>query len=173
MPPGFRASDEDRENVIGRLQDESVKGRLSSETFLRRVDIALRARRVDELAGLLSDLPVPARKSGWLERWAGWCSAAGARASLAWRLPWLPRLVLPREDRVFVIGRAPDCDLPIRNMTVSWRHAELRRAGGEWLLADLGSTNGTRVNGWQAGRGFVVRPGDRLAFGTASYLVAD
>lgn len=173
VPPGLRACDEDRENVIERLQHESVRGRLSNETFLQRVDIALRARRLEELAGLLSDLPVPARKSGWLDRWAGWCSQAGARVSLAWRTPRLPRLVLPRGERVFAIGRAPDCDLPIRNMTVSWRHAELRRAGGEWLLTDLGSTNGTRVNGWRAGPGFVVRPGDRVAFGTASYLVAD
>ena len=61
----------------------------------------------------------------------------------------------------------------VPDMTVSWRHAELRWADGQWLLTDLGSTNGTRVNGWQAGGGFVVRPGDHVTFGAASFRVAD
>src|SRR5262249_15421245 len=50
LPSAFRASDDDRENVIRILRDGSVAGRLSNDTFLKRVDRALRARRVDELA---------------------------------------------------------------------------------------------------------------------------
>ncbi len=171
VPPELRASDQDRENVIERLQHESVKGRLSNETFLQRVDIALRARRIGELAGLLSDLPLPARKSGLAERCVSWCATAGTRVTQAWRTPRLPPLALPRGDRVFTVGRAPDCDFPIRDMTVSWRHAELRKMAGEWLVTDLGSTNGTRVNGWRAGTGFAVRPGDCVSFGSASFLI--
>ena len=57
LPPAFRASDEDRDDVIRVLRDGSVDGRLSNETFLRRVDRALRARGMAELAELLSDLP--------------------------------------------------------------------------------------------------------------------
>jgi hypothetical protein len=172
VPPSLRASDEDRENVIGMLRHGSVEGRLSNETFLARIDIALRAQRLEELASLLRDLPAPAQAEGWLDRCVGWWSALGSRVHRAWRTPRLQPLVLPRGDRVFVIGRSPDCDLPLANMTVSWRHAELRFAGDEWLLTDLGSTNGTRVNGWRAGAGFVVRPGDRLTFGNAGFLVA-
>jgi pSer/pThr/pTyr-binding forkhead associated (FHA) protein len=74
---------------------------------------------------------------------------------------------------VFVIGRSPQSDLELRDMSVSWRHAELRRSAGEWALVDLGSTNGTRVNGWQAGPGFPVRPGDRVTFGAAAFRIAE
>jgi hypothetical protein len=169
----LRASDEDRENVIEMLRSGSVQGRLSHDTFLQRVDIALRARGVAELADLLRDLPPPAQRSGWPVRSVRWWSALGAQVQLAWAAPRLPRLVLPRGDRVFVIGRSPQCDLALPNITVSWRHAELRRSAGEWVLADLGSTNGTRVNGWQAGAGFAVRAGDRVTFGSAVFRVTD
>jgi len=46
------------------LREGSVAGRLSNNTFLRRVERALRARRSDELAGLLSDLPPVPDESG-------------------------------------------------------------------------------------------------------------
>jgi pSer/pThr/pTyr-binding forkhead associated (FHA) protein len=74
---------------------------------------------------------------------------------------------------VFTIGRSPDSDLPLGDITVSWRHAELRRSGGAWVLTDLGSTNGTRVNGWRADSGFTVRAGDRVSFGRAAFVLAD
>jgi len=188
LPPGFRASDEDREDVIRMLRDGSVAGRLSDETFLRRVDRALRARRVDELAGLLSDLPpVPGEGAGpgraanlwsglagrlravWLR--AGW---PAGRLRVGWPAARLPRLVLPRGPRtVFTIGRSPDCDLPLGDITVSWHHAELRSTGQAWVLVDLGSKNGTRVNGWRADSGFTVRAGDRVSFGAAAFRLAD
>ena len=57
LPSAFRASDEDRDDAIRMLRDGSVDGRISNETFLRRVDRALRARGLGELAELLSDLP--------------------------------------------------------------------------------------------------------------------
>jgi VWFA-related protein len=44
------------------------------------------------------------------------------------------------------IGRAPDNDIVIDDPTVSGVHAELRDEGGHWVVADLGSTNGTYVN---------------------------
>ncbi|MBO0807133.1 MAG: FHA domain-containing protein [Actinobacteria bacterium] len=173
LPPAFRASDAEREHAIQRLRDESVEGRLSQDTFLHRVDRALRAQRLDELAELLSDLPGGAPAGGLAARAAARWSAFALRVQSAWRSPRLPRLVLPRSDRtVFTIGRAPDSDLALRDMTVSWRHAELRRPGGGWVLADLGSTNGTRVNGWRAGDGYPVRAGDQVSFGRAAFLVA-
>jgi hypothetical protein len=45
------------------------------------------------------------------------------------------------------LGRALDNDVAIEHETVSRHHAEIRRAGGEYTLVDLGSTNGTRVEG--------------------------
>jgi hypothetical protein len=62
-------------------------------------------------------------------------------------------IVLPDERRVGVgaepvtIGRMPDCTVPLADPNVSRRHAEIRRDGDRVFLVDLGSTNGTRVNG--------------------------
>jgi hypothetical protein len=180
LPSAFRASDEDRDEVIRMLRDGSADGRISNETFLRRVDRALRAHGADELAALLSDLPpVPAKKAGpagdRLARVITWLREIRLRRPLfgaATRSPRLPRLVLPRGPRTaFTIGRSPDCDLSLEDLTVSWHHAELRHNGQAWVLADLGSTNGTRVNGWQAGSGFTVRVGDWVSFGRADFRI--
>ena len=54
---------------------------------------------------------------------------------------------IPLSDKGAVIGRSPDCSVHIADASVSRRHAEIRPAGDGWLLVDLGSTNGTRVNG--------------------------
>lgn len=50
------------------------------------------------------------------------------------------------EDPV-TIGRLPDCDVVLSDPNVSRRHAEVRRRGNDFVVIDLGSTNGTRVNG--------------------------
>lgn len=172
----MRASDSDREHVLGVLRSGSAEGRLSYDTVLQRVDIALNARGVGELAGLVADLPVPGRPETWRDRVArGWRALClhVARTRASWRPLRLPRLTLPRGERTFVIGRAPDCDLRLADSTVSWRHAALRPGPDGWMLADLSSTNGTHVNGWAAGTGFTVRPGDRVRFGTAEFLITD
>jgi hypothetical protein len=181
LPSAFRASDEDRDEVIRMLREGSVDGRISNETFLQRVDRALHARGVDELAELLSDLPpVPDEYAGpavsWRARVTTWLQEV-RRWRPRFRVavqPRLPLLVLPRGPRTaFTIGRSPDCDLPLGDLTVSWHHAELRRSGEGWMLVDLGSTNGTRVNGWRADSGFTVRAGDWVSFGRAAFRVAD
>jgi Domain of unknown function (DUF1707)/Inner membrane component of T3SS, cytoplasmic domain len=177
QPPTLRASDADRDEVIKLLKEGSADGRLSHETFLHRVDLALRAQDRGQLASLLSDLRLvrPARRRARLADAAAarWDGLAGQLTAMWWAVR-LPRLVLPRGGRaVFTIGRAADSDLAIRDMTVSWHHAELRRAGDDWLLADLGSTNGTRANGWRVGSGFLVRAGDRVSFGEAGFRLAD
>lgn len=171
VPPTFRASDADRDNVLDILRRSSVEGRLSHDTFLHRVGLALRARGDAELAELLRDLPSQARPDSWPVRAVRWWSGRVASFREAWRAPRLPRLVLPRDERVYVIGRSPECDFVVRDMTVSWRHAELRPSAGHWVLADLDSKNGTQVNGWRAGAGFTVRAGDWVRFGRARFRI--
>ena len=62
-------------------------------------------------------------------------------------------LVLPGGKRVPVgedpvtLGRLPECDVVLSDPNVSRRHAEVRRRGNDFIVVDLGSTNGTRVNG--------------------------
>jgi FHA domain/Domain of unknown function (DUF1707) len=65
----------------------------------------------------------------------------------------------------FSIGRDASCDLAIADMTVSRRHATLERTAEGWLLSDLESTNGTRVNGWRVRGKVPVRAGDLVRFG--------
>ena len=56
-------------------------------------------------------------------------------------------------------------------MSVSRRHAELTRGEDGWLLSDLGSHNGTRINGWLVREPVPLRPGDRVQFGSAMFVV--
>jgi hypothetical protein len=50
-------------------------------------------------------------------------------------------------DGTATIGRAPECEVRLADTSVSRRHAEVRATGDGWAIADLGSTNGTKVNG--------------------------
>jgi pSer/pThr/pTyr-binding forkhead associated (FHA) protein len=77
----------------------------------------------------------------------------------------------PGAARWYTIGRERDCDLLIEDLTVSRMHARLERAADGWLLTDLGSTNGTRLNGWRIREPVRVRTGDRVAFGSAVFVM--
>jgi pSer/pThr/pTyr-binding forkhead associated (FHA) protein len=55
-------------------------------------------------------------------------------------------ITIPITSEVITVGRHPDCDVVLDDMTVSRRHAELRRTGDEVTVTDLGSLNGTYVN---------------------------
>jgi hypothetical protein len=66
------------------------------------------------------------------------------------------------------IGRSRDCDVVLTDPNVSRRHAEIRPAGrGRWVVSDLGSTNGVKVNGRLADGDAPLEGGDRIALGTA------
>jgi hypothetical protein len=77
---------------------------------------------------------------------AGEMSAGDGPAALV--LPDARRLTLGTEP--VAIGRMPECAIALADPNVSRRHAEVRRAddgGGGYVIVDLGSTNGTKVNG--------------------------
>ena len=50
-------------------------------------------------------------------------------------------------------------------------HARLERAADRWILTDLNSTNGTRLNGWRVRDPVLVQAGDRLTFGSAVFVL--
>lgn len=78
--------------------------------------------------------------------------------------PGAPARDVALDGRPLTIGRAADADVVIADPLVSRRHARLVSRGGRLLLSDLGSTNGTRVNG-EAIREAVVGPGDHVEIG--------
>src|SRR5262249_48942723 len=70
-----------------------------------------------------------------------------------------PGPAVPFRGSSLVFGRDPRCDQPLDYPMISWHHARLSRAGRDFLLEDLRSTNGTFVNGRRAQR-VIVRAGD-------------
>ncbi len=77
------------------------------------------------------------------------------------------RISLTRDP--VVIGRLSTNDVVLSDSNVSRRHAELTRADGRWILSDLGSTNGSVVNGRMI-KEHTLSDGDRLAFGTSELI---
>jgi hypothetical protein len=79
-------------------------------------------------------------------------------------------LVLPTGDRfsltdsVITVGRHPDSNLVLADPNVSRNHAEIRPQGDRYAVVDLGSTNGTRVNGVRVDTQ-VLQDGDDVSFG--------
>jgi Domain of unknown function (DUF1707)/FHA domain len=118
------------------------------------------------------------------ERWSAgvppvqghpWSVFTGLGVSGTSRDPGAPAPLVfpPGSGTIFSIGRTHDCDLRIADMSVSRLHAQLVRAQDGWLLSDLGSHNGTRVNGWRVRGPVPVRPGDLVQFGSATFIVQD
>ena len=64
-------------------------------------------------------------------------------------------------DRM-VIGRGEDCDIVLPSRQVSRNHARIRRSGGRHILEDLGSKNGTFVNGQQLTEPYTLQDGDEI-----------
>ncbi len=65
------------------------------------------------------------------------------------------------------LGRSRQCDIVLDDANVSRQHAEIRPRGGSWVLSDLGSTNGSCLNGRRIDRPEVIKPGDEIELGTS------
>ena len=107
---------------------------------------------LQEAAGLGDDVVVPigeiARGTGVLIVRAG--PQAGSRFTL--------------ERDLTRLGRHPDSEISLDDITVSRRHADIRRADGTYEVADSGSLNGTYVNQERIERA-VLHHGDELQIG--------
>jgi hypothetical protein len=188
----IRASDSERDHAVDELRERFAEGRMSQDTFMHRVGEAFGARDRRQLDGLFTDLPRPDRPRGLaalravrdavretvvdpLRRTAGPRPPAGLRPPR----PLDPGRPPPRAlyfppagtGASFTIGRDGACDLLIEDSSVSRFHARLDREADRWLLADTGSTNGTRVNGWRVRQPVTVQPGDYVMFGSAVFFV--
>jgi hypothetical protein len=81
-------------------------------------------------------------------------------------------LILPSGERIALgsavisIGRLPECTITLTDANISRQHAEVRPRGTGWVAADLGSTNGTKVNGVRIEGERLLREGDIISLGT-------
>jgi Protein of unknown function (DUF3662)/FHA domain len=67
------------------------------------------------------------------------------------------------------LGRSREADIVLDDANVSRKHAEVRPSGGSWIVRDLGSTNGIKVNGKRVdpNRPQSIKPGDVIELGTS------
>src|SRR4051794_4882088 len=84
-------------------------------------------------------------------RWESAGSSSSGRAMPSW-----------------IIGSGADCDLVVAQPTVSGRHCRLTRGGEGYVLEDLGSSNGTYVNGARITSPTRVRAADHITLGLST-----
>jgi FHA domain len=138
------ASEDRRHRAAASLRAAYITGSIATDTLTIAVDGTLRPRRRWDVRSLAEAV------SAW---WKG-------------RRPATPPLVHvgppPDGPGPWIIGRSSGCRLVLSHDTVSGRHAELRRReDGDLEIVDLGSLNGTWVNGWRVDRA-VLHDGDVL-----------
>jgi len=79
----------------------------------------------------------------------------------------------PLEGDLITIGRDATNSIQINDAEVSRRHARLQFQGGKYVIDDVGSTNGTHVNGQRILSPYVLKTGDVVSFGEGIVLGYD
>ena len=72
-------------------------------------------------------------------------------------------LPIPLIRKRMVIGRLDSCDIVLKFPDVSDKHCELTYVDGQWLIRDLQTVNGIRINGSEVTQAQTLRPGDQIA----------
>ena len=165
--------------VHGLIAPNSFRVRLAEEdrarfeafetTLLRELADAARAHARDEGYGFLGQVAVtvetdPALHPGQLGVTGEIVADPDGRVG---SLVTADGRRIPVADRPIVIGRLSSCDIPLGDPQVSRRHAEVRRDPEGFTVFDLGSTNGTVVNGTPV-RERRLADGDELRIGSAT-----
>jgi pSer/pThr/pTyr-binding forkhead associated (FHA) protein len=69
-----------------------------------------------------------------------------------------------------MIGRAPKNEIVLNDPYISGEHARIWETGGVYFMEDLGSKNGSFLNGERVAGAFTLRNGDRISFGQVEFL---
>lgn len=69
-----------------------------------------------------------------------------------------------------IIGRGKDCDIPINNMFLSVEHFQVWYDEGAWYIGDMGSKNGTFLNGSRLRKVKQIQHGDEIEFGEIKFI---
>ncbi len=160
-----------RRRIAHTLNAAYASGLISHDTFSRRVDELLRASLI-EPRELVGDLNLRRATSAWPVRlrYAMRRAMTAAYSGRAWSRALLALDWEGTAHADMVLGRGDGCDPMLADPAVSRRHARLSFRDGRWILQDLGSRNGTRVNGVRVGR-CEVRPGDLVEVGNTQLTV--
>jgi pSer/pThr/pTyr-binding forkhead associated (FHA) protein len=75
---------------------------------------------------------------------------------------------LIRDDRMTVIGRDAECQIRLKDPDASRKHAAVQPFGREFYIMDMGSTNGTLINGQQEEKR-ILRHGDKITIGLQEF----
>ena len=78
---------------------------------------------------------------------------------------------IPLTGDEFLIGRGEDCDLCLHDPEISRHHSLIRTRGNETAISDLGSSNGTFINGNRLLSQAKLRTGDEIVLGPFRYIV--
>jgi hypothetical protein len=147
--PDLEQFDDIHDTLVRELADAAREhARDEGYTFLGPVEIDLRDN--------------PRLRAGELTVEARLREGAGGMGAGSLVLPTGERVVLG--EQILSIGRMPECNIVLADPNVSRTHAEIRPRGQGFVVVDLGSTNGTRVNGVRVGEQELA-DGDELAFG--------
>ena len=87
--------------------------------------------------------------------------------------PDIPRRRVELGPGSITVGRASDCELQLRDATVSQRHARIVVEADSATLVDLSSGNGALVNGRRVAARWVLRAGDRVLLGACRLEVLE
>ena len=146
--------------------EEFVK---QQNTLLRELAAAVREHARDESYRLLGPVEVVLEQSTGFGK-----GEFGVRGEIVEATGGGAAVVLPDGSRVelgdepVTIGRLGDCDVALlSDVHVSKQHAEIRPHDGEWIVVDLASMNGTRVNGAGVTER-VLKDGDEITVGSTT-----
>ncbi len=69
-----------------------------------------------------------------------------------------------------IVGRGPDCDIRINHMFLSMEHFQVWYDEGQWYIGDMGSKNGTYLNGSKLKKVKKLEDGDEISFGELTFI---
>jgi hypothetical protein len=153
-----------RQELVKALNAAYGAGLLSEQTLSHRLDVVLSSRLIDpvRLVGDIRRRMIRRDLASRLRhRLAKALSDLGIERAARFQQPTLLALDWGGSQDELLLGRHLSCDVVFLSLNVSRRHARLVFRDGAWILQDLGSTNGTRVNGERVGR-WKLQPGDHL-----------
>jgi hypothetical protein len=160
---------EGKARVVLRTNPDLRKGKFDIESRTVTPDAVVEP---SSTVGAVGSVPLPPRNLGTVaetpeeKTGAMWADSSSHDAPPA-------VLTLPGGQRIelheghYVLGRHLENDIVLNDTNVSRKHAEFVCAAGEVMVRDLGSTNGTKVNGVLVGGEQLLQHGDVINFGTA------